>query len=39
MEKFEDEDFIKKQLFDAEVGNIEKLLKRYFDVRGDLDKE
>lgn len=33
MRYFEDENFIKKQLYDAESGNIDKLLKRYFILR------
>ena len=33
MRYFEDEDFIKKQLFDSEIDNVNKLLKRFFEVK------
>lgn len=35
MKYYEDEEFIKKQLFRAEAKNINKLLKRYFEVKSD----
>ena len=35
MKYYEDEDFIAKQLFDAESENINNLLKRYFIVKGN----
>lgn len=33
MKYFEDEDFIKKQLYISKAGNINNLLKRYFDIK------
>jgi len=33
MKYYEDEEFIEKQLFDADVQEIDKLLKNYFKVR------
>ena len=39
MKYFEDEDFIKKQLFDSEVQNINKLLKRYFTVKNETKND
>lgn len=39
MRYFEDEDFIKKQLFDSEVQNVDKLLKRYFIVKSKSNED
>lgn len=33
MKFYEDEDFITKQLYDANVENVDKLLKRYFKIK------
>ena len=39
MKYLEDEDFIKKQLFNSEVQNVNKLLKRYFQIRENTKNE
>ena len=39
MKYFEDEGFIKKQLFNAKSNEINKLLKRFFIVKSETNKD
>lgn len=39
MKYFEDEDYIKKQLYNAKSDEVNKLLKRFFEIKSEINPE